>query len=189
MCHPVYSLMVLILKDVNQDVHYKWTSSAGTSFDKSALKAGVCVGTKSPVTAPRYHQFLENCKRNCQGERCWPKHIFMIKRKRPARHNGWGDLHQEQAEVAKAGHLPVIIDPTHCNVFLGGDWVFYFDTLNIHNMFQLTPWSHGIWFSTDKNIQRSQETGPNFHFLSEKLIESESREEVSFKTSSPQGSL
>ena len=55
-------------------------------------------------------------------------------------------------------------------------------------MFRLTPWSHGIWFSTDKNIQRSQETGPNFHFLSEKLIESESREKVSFKTSSPQGS-
>ena len=42
-----------------------WTSSAGTSFDKSALKAGVCVGTKSPVTAPRYHQFLENW--NCEG--------------------------------------------------------------------------------------------------------------------------
>ena len=67
-------------------------------------------------------------------------------------------------------------------------WLFYFDTPNIHNMFRLTPWSHGIWFSTDKNIQRSQETGPNFHFLSEKLIESESREKVSFKTSSPQGS-
>ena len=61
----------------------------------------------------------------------------MIERKRPARHNGWGDLHQEQAEVAKAGHLPVIINPTHCNVFLGGDWVFYFDTPNIHNMFRL----------------------------------------------------
>ena len=65
MCHPVYFLMVLILKDVNQDVYYKCTSSAGTSFDKSALKAGVCVGTKSPVTAPRYHQFLENW--NCEG--------------------------------------------------------------------------------------------------------------------------
>ena len=45
----------------------------------------------------------------------------MIKRKRPAGHNGWGDLHQEQAEVAKAGHLPVIINPMHCNVFLGGN--------------------------------------------------------------------
>ena len=48
-------------------------------------------------------------------------------------------------------------------------------------MFRLTPWSHGIWFSTDKNIQRSQETRPNFHFLSETLTESESREKVSFK--------
>ena len=46
------------------------------------------------------------------------KYILMIKRKRPAGHNGWGDLHQEQAEVAKAGHLPVIINPMHCNVFL-----------------------------------------------------------------------
>ena len=60
-------------------------------------------------------------------------------------------------------------------------WLFYSNTPNIHNMFRLTPWSHGIWFSTDKNIQRSQETGPNFHFLSETLTESESREKVSFK--------
>ena len=44
----------------------------------------------------------------------------------------------------------------------------YFLLSNTHNMFQLTPWSHGIWFSTDKNIQRSQETGPNFHFLSDR---------------------
>ena len=114
MCHPVYSLVVLILKNVDQDDHYEWTSSAGTSFDKSALKAGVCVGTKSPVTAPRYHQFLENCKRNCQcyslvGGEMLTKYILMIKRKRPAGHNGWGDLHQEQTEVAKAGHLLVII--------------------------------------------------------------------------------
>ena len=49
------------------------------------------------------------------------KYILMIKRKRPAGHNGWGDLHQEQAEVAKAGHLPVIINPMHCNVLLVGN--------------------------------------------------------------------
>ena len=131
------------------------------------------------------------------------KYMFMIKRKRPAGHNGWGDLHQEQTEVAKAGHLPVIINLMHCNVLLVGNWgqlvtmfisyrpgpsqkteclwVFYSDTPNIHNMFRLTPWSHGIWFSTDKNLQRSQETGPYFHFLSETLTESESREKVSFK--------
>ena len=27
----------------------------------------------------------------------------------------------------------------------------YFLLSNTHNMFRLTPWSHGIWFSTDKN--------------------------------------
>ena len=34
------------------------TSSAGTSLDKRALMAGVCVGMNRPVTASMYHQFL-----------------------------------------------------------------------------------------------------------------------------------
>ena len=33
-------------------------SSAGTSLDKRALMAGVCVGMNRPVTASMYHQFL-----------------------------------------------------------------------------------------------------------------------------------
>ena len=37
-------------------------------------------------------------------------------------------------------------------------FVFYFQLSNIHNMFRLTPWSHGIWCLTDKEKWQHQKT-------------------------------
>ena len=58
-CHTSVCLCVcLFVSSSNAGYYVCATSSAGTSLDRSALRAGVCVGMKIPVTAPMYHQFL-----------------------------------------------------------------------------------------------------------------------------------
>ena len=43
-------------------------------------------------------------------------------------------------------------------------FLFLLNLSNLHNMFRLSPWSHGIWFKTDKNNVDHKKLSPTFTF-------------------------
>ena len=43
-------------------------------------------------------------------------------------------------------------------------FLFLLNLSNLHNMFRLSPWSHGIWFTTDKNNIDHKKLRPTFTF-------------------------
>ena len=65
----------------------------------------------------------------------------------------------------------------------------FFSSQTLITCFGIPPWSHGIWFTTDRKITIDHKTSRlNFHFPLSLSIESESRvQREMVKTSTPQG--